>query len=50
VLTSPACGRGRREAPGEGFLDLGIPSVEIALSPTLSRKRERGRTVFLIFE
>ena len=41
-FTSPACGRGRREAPGEGSLLLGSPDAEAALA--LSRKRERECT------
>ncbi len=45
-FTSPACGRGRRAAPGEGSLLLGVLACGDTLSPTLPRKRGRGATFF----
>ena len=44
--TSPACGRGRRKAPGEGSLLWGVFVVE-APSPALPRKRGRERSMAL---
>jgi hypothetical protein len=44
-FTSPACGRGRAEGAGEGSLLSGSVARGDTLSPTLSRKRERERTV-----
>ncbi|MGC0388429.1 hypothetical protein ABIF91_000783 [Bradyrhizobium sp. USDA 241] len=46
-LTSPACGRGRRAAAGEGSFLLGVLAGEDTLSPTLPRWRGRGRTAFM---
>jgi hypothetical protein len=44
-LTSPACGRGRRVAPGEGSLLSRVLDRGETLSPTLPRKRGRERPV-----
>src|SRR5436305_1115927 len=46
-LTSPACGRGRRKAPGEGSFFLGFLAGGDTLSPTLPRRRGRGCTLFV---
>jgi NitT/TauT family transport system ATP-binding protein len=43
-LTSPACGGGRREAPGGGSLHSGSIIRGDTPTPTLPRKRKRGRS------
>ena len=43
-LTSPACGRDRRVAPGEGSRLLGSLRCRDTFSPDLARKRGRERT------
>jgi hypothetical protein len=47
-FTSPACGGGRREAPGGGSLHSSSVARGDTPTPTLPRKRERERTFFVV--